>query len=131
METPTHTAPPVALDRLVRLLPCPFCGSDAQLDYSEHDREAGVKPFIKCSDDDCCAFGPNGCDPSDAVKRWNHRSAHRLALAAMKKQAQYSKSIAEISGHKTHISYENGYLDAIREMTKIMDAPESLPNSIY
>ena len=126
--TITENVAAVASTDLVRLLPCPYCGSPAEFDYSDHDREEGVRPFIKCSDDDCNAFGPNGHDPAESVKRWNRRSAPRTALAAMKKQAQYSKSIAEISGHKVHVSYENGFLDAIREMAKIMDEPDSLPN---
>ncbi len=58
----------------IQLLPCPFCGQLAILDASEIETAAGVRPFVKCSDDeDCRAFGPDGKDPAEAVAKWNRR----------------------------------------------------------
>lgn len=46
--------------------PCPFCGSDSKL------RVGGPilgKRYVVCNN--CGAYGPNGDNESDAIKRWN------------------------------------------------------------
>ena len=49
------------------LKPCPFCGSDENLEVQD-----GPYPFILCKP--CGAYGPSGEDVADAYRRWNRRA---------------------------------------------------------
>ncbi len=67
------------------LLPCPFCGSTAHIDYeSDHD----FPRVVECDNDECEAMGPwsiRGQNHAQAlkyvVKRWNSRISVDRALA--------------------------------------------------
>ena len=59
------------VSRLVRLLPCPFCGANGT--YPE-DMEPIGELYCQCSDDKCRTFGPSGKTWLEAGQRWNLRT---------------------------------------------------------
>lgn len=68
MSEPSPQAPPP-------LLPCPFCGGDAELAPS-----SGVSPyFVVCND--CGAEGPPTSTRDCAMELWNHRTPEPPAPA--------------------------------------------------
>lgn len=57
------------------LLPCPFCGSDAQ-DWIERRSDFMRSTyFVRCDNPDCGACGVAGGTESDAIALWNRRAA--------------------------------------------------------
>jgi len=73
------------------LLPCPFCGSTAHIDYNtDHD----FPRVVECDNDECEAMGPwcqRGQDRKQAmayiVKGWNSRISVDRALADLADKA--------------------------------------------
>jgi len=67
-----------------QLLPCPFCGSEAELasDFEEDaddDEERCQTAVVKCLNPDCRAYGKisdscGGGTEQDAIDGWNNRS---------------------------------------------------------
>ena len=52
-----------------KLKPCPFCGSDENLEIRETWVVAGYKWFVSCAD--CWAHGPLVDTKDAAVTEWN------------------------------------------------------------
>ena len=61
----------------MKLLPCPFCGSDALI-YKD-DPDHGYNSFAaECQNEDCCASTAWMDNEKDAVTVWNNRSSTSL-----------------------------------------------------
>ena len=66
-------------NKMTKLLPCPFCGSEAQTEFTAHE-----SPAIECSDINCSAI-ISGETKKDAVKNWNKRTTLAVAKKRIKK----------------------------------------------
>lgn len=62
-------------ERLVRLLPCPHCGSEAKLNRYQHDR---TRVYYACSMQRCSY---TYADEQDAAKAWNRRANENALMA--------------------------------------------------
>lgn len=56
---------------MIELMPCPFCGAEAQ-EPEEDDRTADGWS-VQC--EDCLATGPIEDDEEEACRAWNERAA--------------------------------------------------------
>lgn len=87
------------------LLPCPFCGGEAQIYLAFPDFEHGW--HVDCEHDDSCllrqAHGMFACEASgDAMAAaWNSRPAHSALVKAL-------EAVAKDAGH-VHLSDETWY----------------------
>ena len=70
----------VGLDVLV-LLPCPFCGGDAQLGVDIVTKESFVRCRMRCL---IAPFTPAFEDEKRAIKLWNHRQNASMSRRANK-----------------------------------------------
>ena len=69
-------------EELPKLKPCPFCGSNEDIEQREAWVVTGYKWYVNCGD--CWGHGPLRETKEDACASWNEclRSAERDALAA-------------------------------------------------
>jgi hypothetical protein len=51
-----------------KILPCPFCGAEADLGMY-----CGYIGYVSCGNILCCACGPDGKGPEDGIRKWNRR----------------------------------------------------------
>lgn len=114
MNTP-KTTPLAAVDqpRLVRLLPCPFCGSEAEItDESQPDRPQSWF-FAWCKNRTGCNSWLADKSPEAASDKWNRRSRTeinnlKLRLITVVDGLQESQDI--------HGKYKDGATDDVNRM---------------
>jgi len=84
MTTPKNEQTPSSgssVQRLVRLLPCPFCGSDAEMlsfGEPEYDEDYCCETYpwyVACKDLNCSAVIPSYKHRQHVVEAWNRRAA--------------------------------------------------------
>lgn len=86
---------PATTSQREALLPCPFCGGDAEITFLDND-EASLQGYYarcsKCSINDDCLFE----DEIYATSAWNARAPDRNLLAALE---QVCEALESIDGH--------------------------------
>ena len=50
-----------------RLLPCPFCGSDAEMCHGHNHY------YARCTNQECLVRTRRYCDVTEAIRAWNRR----------------------------------------------------------
>jgi len=109
METPNQTAPPVALDRIVVPLPCPFCGCEIVRVLE------CIRISVAC--DLCRAHGPAAKTEADAVEQWNrHANATRDLREALRKAVLWGECASQHFLYREKINWR--YLEEARETLK-------------
>lgn len=108
-----------------QLLPCPFCGGEAELEIDIIDVWLGQRLYtVECSNGECLAVSDRFAAPERATAWWNRR-AESADLAALRQRVQELDEIRDAIGlcaaavvlayyRKTHdhILVDNDAIDA-------------------
>lgn len=57
-----------------KLLPCPFCGGEAEIGHYISNTTEKHKYYVGCSEDECCEIDKTFNTEEEAVNAWNRRS---------------------------------------------------------
>lgn len=85
-----------------KLLPCPFCGEEAE---RNDELSKGIEGVVTCTDCGACAF----------AGEWNTRAYPRLKEAVKEIERKVDKAMHELSGH-----FQEGYEEAMCEAKDIL-----------
>lgn len=113
----TTSVPAVDLPRLVRLLPCPFCGSEAEItDESQPDRPKSWF-FAWCKNRPDCNAWLAASSPKAVAEIWNRRTSPIPKIRAAVERMIGTTNIP-LSAARVRVS-------AIEEVLEILDGIES------
>lgn len=89
MDQTNNPDSPIGSDALVLLLPCPFCGSEAEITDESQPKRPKSWFFAWCKNRDGCNSWLADKSPENVAKKWNTR-----AVTAMEEQFQHDLKLA-------------------------------------
>ncbi len=144
----TTSVPAVVQERLVRLLSCPFCGTEAEItDESQPDRPKSWF-FAWCKNRPECNAWLAASSPEEVAAKWNRRAANLMeqwrhrALSATKQADYWSEYSAKlipavrakvegmIATTNIPLSAARVRMAAIEEVLEILDGIESSETNV-
>ena len=113
MSQTNNEVSPIGGDALVLLLPCPFCGSEAEVTDESQPKRPKSWFFAWCKNRDGCNSWLADKSPEDVAKKWNTRS--RAELTKMKERMiEVFASLEE--SQESHQGHRDAAKDEVKRM---------------